>query len=108
LKPARALLLALVAAALSAGCKDACETAIDHLDGCGLNSLPASSGADAGADAGVDAGAMTTDPDPATTCTGVLECDARCISDASCEDLVKKDPHGQYQLCLEQCASATR
>ena len=111
---ALALALALAGAP---GCKNACDSAIEHLDGCGISSLPATSAADAGAvdagtaanDAGaVDAGVAIADPDPATTCTGVLDCDARCISAASCEDLAKKDPHGSYQLCLEQCASGTR
>ncbi len=96
------LRLACLAAIVAApGCKSACDTAIEHLDGCALSSLPVAAAADAGA---LDAGAGSP-PDPATTCTGVLECDAKCISEASCEDLAKKEPHGAYQLCLEQCVS---
>jgi hypothetical protein len=104
-------LAALALAASSTGCKNACDQAIDHLDACGVSSL-GSSAADAGvADAGgADGGAPDgggATQEPATTCSGVLECDAKCISQASCDELARRDPHGSYQLCLEQCAAAS-
>lgn len=101
-----------LALAGASGCTNACDTAIDHINGCGLSALPAadSSASDAGADAGADAsapeaGSLAPTQEVATACTGVLACDATCINQASCVELAQKDSHGPYQRCLEQCAS---
>lgn len=101
-----------LALAGSSGCTNACDTAIDHIHGCGLSAPPAadSSASDAGADAGADAsapdaGLPAAKQEVATACSGMLQCDAECINQASCVELAQKDPHGPYQRCLEQCAS---
>ena len=86
----KTLLLASAFAALASmitGCGgDACDDAADKLEECGFT----------GGDSG----------DEDAECTGVSECAAECVNDASCEDITSTDPTSSYFTCIADCTSA--
>jgi hypothetical protein len=62
-----------------------CEDAADHYKECGLPTGSGSSGSD--------------------DCSGASECAAKCINDASCDELKANDINGKYFKCLAACGS---
>ncbi|HEY3498146.1 MAG TPA: hypothetical protein VGK73_25785 [Polyangiaceae bacterium] len=64
-------------------CGNECDDAADKVEECGI--------ADTG---GGDSGG---------SCEGVAECGAKCINEASCEDLKSTDPENSYIKCASAC-----
>ena len=84
--------IAVAATALiGAGCNNACQQSIDRRTEC-LG------------DRGYDAG-------PVPDCAGVTECNAQCIDDANCDDVVAfvhgDGGTGKIADCNRQCAAPT-
>ncbi|MCC6557654.1 MAG: hypothetical protein HUU25_13850 [Candidatus Sumerlaeia bacterium] len=79
-----ATLLAASAGALTVGCSDACEDARDHIEECGSPANPGNEDEE---------------------CSGVVECAAGCINDASCEAITGDDADASNALaaCLTGC-----
>jgi len=79
-----AFALTAVAGALTTGCGDVCSEAEDRIEGCG---------------------SAVSEASEEEECTGVVECAAECINDASCEAIRGADPEGANALagCLTAC-----
>jgi hypothetical protein len=76
--------LASVLVIAGAGCGDTCDDARDHIDECGSTANPGNDDED---------------------CSGVVECAAECVNDASCEAITGTDADGANTLatCLNKC-----
>lgn len=39
------------------------------------------------------------------SCTGTIDCEAKCINAASCSDILSSDPNNPYIQCLAACGA---
>ncbi len=74
--------LMLAGLSLSACGNNACDEANDKIDECKTE------------------GYMKLDTGD---CSGLKECSAKCIKDASCADLSSDDPNNKYNICVKAC-----
>ena len=80
------LLGSMVAACMAFGCGDACSSANDKLNSCGL---------------GLDAGDNSS-----LSCDAFTACKATCVNNATCVEIqyqYPKPPFNNYALCLQNC-----
>ncbi len=90
-----------------AECKDGEEF---RWDGCDIeeDALALCGGGDACGQAAtklcVECNFSCTDPDP-SLCNGQYECQSKCISAATCEEIATQPQGSAYSLCLQACQS---
>lgn len=68
------------------GCKNDCDKAADHVKDC-LGGSGSTSSSDSG------------------SCTGAVQCEAKCINAASCSDITMPSADSDYTKCVAACGT---